>query len=87
MAKPNLKRHAEICVEIAAYSTALGHATDKPTQEAMQAHIKKLLDEMMDALGLPEDEKARINAESKAAVEAQIKEEVEQALAALDRGV
>ncbi len=50
-----------IDVELKAYAEVLSHVADERTREAMMAHIDALLDDRARAMGLPEDEIARIN--------------------------
>jgi hypothetical protein len=64
----------EIDAEFAAYLNA------DADNEAQAAHIDELIRERCRALGLPEDEIARIEQESEAAVDEQIAQEINEAL-------
>jgi hypothetical protein len=77
-------RFAELHVERAAYLNAYSHAQDDATMRAMEAHIDELFREECRVLGLPEDEIARIERESKAAVDKQIADEIATTLRALE---
>jgi hypothetical protein len=67
----------EIDAEIAAYVKAIQHA-DEATFAAMSAHVDELMRERCRAMGLPEDEIARIERESEAAVDRQVADEIKQ---------
>jgi hypothetical protein len=64
-----------IDVELAAYCKAMLHA-DEATRAVMEAHVDELVSERCRAMGLPEDEIARIEQESEAAVDQEIADEI-----------
>jgi hypothetical protein len=67
-------RLTAIDTEIKAYAAVLEHiGNDEDHRRIIEAHIDSLVDERARAMGLPEDEITRINQESEAAVETQIK--------------
>jgi hypothetical protein len=67
-------------------SEAISHA-DGATFGAMATHVDELLRERCRTLGLSEDEIARIEEESEAAVDAQIADEIEATLAAMPKRI
>jgi hypothetical protein len=75
----------EIDAELAAYSTAISHADNDATFEAMAAHIDELIRERARALGLSEDEIARIEQESETAVDEQDAQAIKKALEAMPK--
>ena len=70
--------------ELAAYAEAMPHA-DAATFDAMTARVDELLRERCRAMGLPEDEIARIEQEAKQDVDRQIADEMKQTMHALAR--
>jgi hypothetical protein len=75
--KPDMAKLAEIDAELAAYSKAIKHEQDDGGFDAKATHIDELMRARMRAMGLPEDEIARIEQESEAAVDEQLASEVE----------
>jgi hypothetical protein len=82
MTNPQLKKLTANAAEIKAWVEALQCVGDwdAPAAVAIRHHIAALTDNQARLLGLSEDEIARINEESEAAVEAQIEAEVWRAL-------
>jgi|SRR5215831_16318187 len=84
MHKIDKNKIAEIDVELAAYINALD---DDASFDVKTAHIDELLRARMRAMGLPENEIARIEQESEAAVDAQSTKEIETTLAVMPQEI
>jgi hypothetical protein len=67
-------------IELMAYAKAMQHADDAQ-YDAMAAHVDELLRQRFRIMGLSEEEIARIEQESEAAVNEQIADEIKQFLA------
>jgi hypothetical protein len=82
--KPDMRRLEDITIEFDAHLKALPFGDD-PTFDAKMTHLEELDREMSRALGLSEEEIARIEQESEVAVNKQIANEIEAALRVLPR--
>jgi hypothetical protein len=85
MPKIDMDKFEQITTELVAYGKAMRHAHG-PTFDAMASHVDELLRKRCRALGLTEDEIARIEQEKsppRKAVDQQIADEVKQTMLAL----
>lgn len=73
--KKNVSEIEDIDIEIAAYAKVMQHADDA-TFEAMEPHVDELFRKRCRAMGLPEEEIARIERESETATPQQIVDEM-----------
>ena len=77
---PDLQALRAIDLKVREYASVLTRTKDEDHHRQIQAEIDKLIDERARLLGLPDEEIARINQESDAAVDAQIEAEIERVL-------
>lgn len=85
MFEEQLKRLKAISAEMAAYAKEYSHHTDQSAIAAMDAHIDSLVREQGALMGLSKEDMDRIDMESEAAVEAQIKAEVDQTVVSINQ--
>ncbi len=80
---PDLSALRAIDLKMKEYWQVISHTQDGDYKHLIEAEIDRLADERARLLGLSEAEIARINRESEAAVEAQVRAEIEQFLSSL----